>query len=49
MLVVDVVVVLAVVSAGCYNPNHRVPDLVKTPMPSDVLMDSELPKEYDPY
>lgn len=41
--------VLAIVSAGCYNPKYRVPDLVKSPMPSDVLKDSELPKNYDLY
>lgn len=41
--------VLAIVSAGCYNPKYRVPDLVKSPMPADVLNDSELPKNYDLY
>lgn len=43
------VVFLAIVTAGCYDPNARVPDLVKTPLPSDIIRDTELPKNYDPY
>ena len=44
----DRLVLLALASAGCYNPKARVPDLVKTPQPYTFMANKELPKSYDP-
>ena len=42
------IVVLAVVSAGCLDPNAKVPELVKTAQPYTFLGDEVLPESYDP-
>ena len=38
----------ALASAGCLNPNAKVPELVKTAQPHTFLDDDVLPKAYDP-